>query len=664
MAKKFKAREFKKKLDLIENEFINQTTFPVERKEEFMLKFSYFKTEMKNRWQVAHRTERDFLKKNHDWLQGVIEIPLKCANKPGRPSKSFVDLCERSKRRRTEIVRSDVSTDELVYATQMKLRETGKHDAARVVKDINTSPTRGKKYMKHYKNSSTPTRKQLTPTKALSIFIDASLSRKQYEIIRTSDPKLYPCYSLLQKSKKECYPVKEAYRVTESCAEVSLQELLNHTSQRLVLYLDDVLNTITTEEKASLELIYKWGCDGSQQTEYKQKFENSSNCDAYIFQSSLVPLQLTCRSNKKVIWQNPTPSSPRFCRPMRIRFVHETVDITNDEIRYFNEQIVNLEETVIQNATEQVSIKHTMLFTMVDGKVCNSATQTKSTMRCFICKATSKDFNNLVETKEVDYRNLKFGLSTLHARIRFFEFLLHISYKISIKKWQMRTQADKDATKQRKAEIQKQFKTRLGLIVDVPKVGYGNSNDGNTSRRFFENAQVSSEITGIDLRLITRFAVILEVISSGFKINIEKFSTFCRDTAILYVELYSWHPMSPTVHKVLVHGPLVIQHALLPIGTLSEEAAEARNKHFRNYRKNFARKFSREDCNLDVLNRLLLTSDPFMSSIRIQVKKKAKPFSATALEMLLPSQFGSDEENMVGEDNSSDDEEGWELSSD
>lgn len=67
----------------------------------------------------------------------------------------------------------------------------------------------------------------------------------------------------------------------------------------------------------------------------------------------------------------------------------------------------------------------------------------------YICKATSKDFNNLAETKEDDYRNFKFGLSTLHARIRFFKFLLHIS----IKKWQMRTQADKDATKLRKAEI-------------------------------------------------------------------------------------------------------------------------------------------------------------------------------------------------------------------
>lgn len=52
------------------------------------------------------------------------------------------------------------------------------------------------------------------------------------------------------------------------------------------------------------------------------------------------------------------------------------------------------------------------------------------------------------------------------------------------------------------------------------------------------------------------------------------------DTAKLYVQLYPWYPMTPTVHKILIHGATVIENALLPIGQLSEEAAEARNKHF------------------------------------------------------------------------------------
>lgn len=85
------------------------------------------------------------------------------------------------------------------------------------------------------------------------------------------------------------------------------------------------------------------------------------------------------------------------------------------------------------------------------------------------------------------------------------------------------------------------------------------------------------------------------------------------------MNLYDWHPMTPTMHKILVHGAVIIEKALLPIGQLSEEAAEARNKHFRCYRQDFARKFSRENYNQDVFNRLLLSSDLLLSIYSVSV---------------------------------------------
>lgn len=91
--------------------------------------------------------------------------------------------------------------------------------------------------------------------------------------------------------------------------------------------------------------------------------------------------------------------------------------------------------------------------------------------------------------------------------------------------------------------------------------------------------------------------------------------------------------MSPTVHKVLIHGPTVVAKALLPIGQLSEEVAEARNKHFRLYRLNFSRKHLRINCNTDIINRLLLTS-----KIIPKPRKLSKPFSKETLNMLLPSE--------------------------
>lgn len=150
----------------------------------------------------------------------------------------------------------------------------------------------------------------------------------------------------------------------------------------------------------SLELISKWGCDGSQQAEYKQKFSRNNDSDCNVFQTSFVPLRLICSINRKVIWQNPTPSSPRYCRPIRIRFVKESVDVINDEVNYMQTKIENLIETKIErNIT--ISVKHTLLFTMIDSKVCNATTSTRSTMKCYICGATSKDFNNLINRKEI-----------------------------------------------------------------------------------------------------------------------------------------------------------------------------------------------------------------------------------------------------------------------
>ena len=255
-------------------------------------------------------------------------------------------------------------------------------------------------------------------------------------------------------------------------------------------------------------------------------------------------------------------------------------------------------------------------------------------------------------------------------------------------KWQLRSEGEKAIVKQRKLEIQEEFLTKMGLLVDVPKPGCGNTNDGNMRRRCFADPELAGAITGIDVNLIYRFKVILEVISSGHKINTEKYSKYATDTAEMYVRLYPWHPMTPTMHKISIHGAIVIENALPPIGQLSEEAAEAHNKYFRLYRQktghdphspkccvvlyivcfvsfcvlfvckcvlyychrvttqlqltnisyqNFARKFSRVSCKLDVLNTLLLSSDPVITGMRPVPRTKTQPFLAETVDMLLPA---------------------------
>ncbi|GBN29307.1 hypothetical protein AVEN_216052-1 [Araneus ventricosus] len=63
-------------------------------------------------------------------------------------------------------------------------------------------------------------------------------------------------------------------------------------------------------------------------------------------------------------------------------------------------------------------------------------------------------------------------------------------------------------------------------------------------------------------------------------------------------------------------------HEHLPIGQLSEEAAEATNKHFRLNRSKYVQNSSREHYNMDIINRLLLVWDPFSSPSKQVIKEE------------------------------------------
>jgi hypothetical protein len=105
--------------------------------------------------------------------------------------------------------------------------------------------------------------------------------------------------------------------------------------------------------------------------------------------------------------------------------------------------------------------------------------------------------------------------------------------------------------------------------------------------------------------------------------------------------------MPASVHKILLHGADVIKHCLLPIGELSEEASEARNKQYKSFREHFTRKTSRIDTNIDLLHRLIVTSDPVISSIRPYPSKKMVLLSSEVLTLLTCSDPITPEKNVV-----------------
>ncbi|XP_060800854.1 uncharacterized protein LOC132903670 [Amyelois transitella] len=598
-------------------------------------KLSAFKSQYKSRWAKASRTENKFSINNKEWLETSISFPrTKSTLKRGRPVTSFENSSDNSKRAKTKQLRESMTSKELVYAACMSLRSEGQVQASKVIKDISKHPEQAKAYKEAYQKSLKP-QELVSAEDALSDMIEAKLSREAYNVIRRRAPEKFPSYKLVQAAKKLCYP--HDITVTETSASVKLQSLLDHTSMRLCQTLIPVINTLNDDLDRCNEicLVSKWGFDGSSgHSSYKQAFQDSAATDSAVFITCLVPLRLV--ANDIVIWQNPSPASTRYCRPIKIEFQKESVDVSIQENREIENQISNLRESTVNIENKTLKIRYELILSMVDGKVCNALTETTSTMKCFLCGATSKLFNNIDEMvkRDVNTDNLRFGLSILHGWIRCFECLLHLAYKLPIARWQARGKDDKQIVSENKTRIQTEFRKKCGLIVDKPKPGFGNSNDGNTARRFFQNPELSAEITHIDIDLIKKMHIILITISSGFDIDSEKYRLFALNTARYFVSLYPWYNMPPTLHKYLIHGPEIISFATLPIGQLTEESQEARNKDFKRYREHHSRKCSRQQSNRDIFNFFLLSSDPVITSKQKPVKNKVKNIPQEALFML------------------------------
>ena len=137
----------------------------------------------------------------------------------------------------------------------------------------------------------------------------------------------------------------------------------------------------------------------------------------------------------------------------------------------------------------------------------------------------------------------------------------------------------KHIVERRKKLIQTRCREELSLLVDFPKQGFGNTNDGNTARRAFEDAEIFLDITGVKVELIVCFRTILNAVFSGFSLNSEAVTKYCLETTDLIIKEYNWFVIPPSVHKLLEHCVQVSSSLELPIGFYSGvlESSEQRN---------------------------------------------------------------------------------------
>lgn len=619
------------------------------QKKQIQNKIKLMSCKLSERWTASSSRIDRFLTLNGKWLQegqlclSVIEPKIQISSNPstssrGRPIKGFDQCSVKTKRRKVQDLLNTRSTSEIAYAAEVAVRATGKKDAASIIKELSSaSPKRASTFKKIRQKDSQ--QRVLTSDEALAHYVDTKMTTHAYKLTRKRAINvghyIFPSFHSLKRSKQSCYPPDETIAISETFAEIKLQGILDHTAQRLCKAQEEVFKRLLPGD--SYTLVSKWGCDGSSgHSNYKQKFQTVECNDEFLFIISFVPLKIEENNeNKTVAWYNPRTSSTRYCRPIKILFSKETSETTQIECEKIKAQIEHLNPTKVYIEGTEIAISHKLLLTMVDGKVCNSLTENKSTQTCYICGATPKQMNSYEARIPINTEYFSFGLSTLHAWIRTFEFFLHISYRINLKKWQIRGVREKELLVTRQNEIKMRFKKEMGLIVDQPKPGCGSTNDGNTARRFFRNYELSADITGVDQILIKKFGIILKAISSGYDIDLEKFEKFATDTKALYLSLYSWYFMSATVHKLLCHGKDIIQSCIVPIGQLSEEAQEARNKDCRRFRERHTRKCSRESTNKDLLSMLLITSDPVINTYRELPRKPASSLDPEVLELLL-----------------------------
>lgn len=254
-------------------------------------------------------------------------------------------------------------------------------------------------------------------------------------------------YNNIKKSKREC-SVKTEF-LTDSEIYAPLQVMLDKTAERLC---DAVANDWSENCLRNLELTMNLGFDSSSgHLDPHQKFEESktltedivSNAQQSLFVTSINTIQLeSCcdeELEKKRIWINPTPQSIRFTRPLRLSFEKETNEAIETEHKRLTDEIKRLTVHRFKMVNNKlVRVKYIVTKTLFDGKCVNTLVGNTATCRCPMCLRTSHQFGNLNDDFEPNDSSLYFGLSLLHAEIKTFEHLIHLSYRLELKVWDIR----------------------------------------------------------------------------------------------------------------------------------------------------------------------------------------------------------------------------------
>lgn len=112
--------------------------------------------------------------------------------------------------------------------------------------------------------------------------------------------------------------------------------------------------------------------------------------------------------------------------------------------------------------------------------------------------------------------------------------------------------------------------------------------------------------------------ILVAINQTQYRLHPEIFQEYAHSTYRLFVRLYGWMRISPSVHKVLAHAGEIQERMEISVGAASESGAELCHKIRKDIRRNFTRKTSRQDQLADLFARCMDLTDPVISEAAIK----------------------------------------------
>ncbi|KAJ8678395.1 hypothetical protein QAD02_014182 [Eretmocerus hayati] len=511
---------------------------------------------------------------------GILQPPKKSAGRPRRRKCNFVGG-GRKKKQKGEAM--SVSR-ERTLAREIFKGLWKDHDHLVVQRVFELYKKKERKDQELLKNTAFAEKKKSvtrhTEESALAFYLERRFSKHHYSAMvkdhnQRSDMKrgqnIYPSYKVVSRAKKKCLPA--GIQVSEREVFTPLQDLANKTAERLC---ESVARGWSRKALKKVKLVCSGGFDSSSgHSNSHQKCANPENeindATQSLFVTSMSPLQLVSESDTNTgeyKWCNSTPLSYRYCRPVRIACEKETKEAILQEYNRMKSEVDNLHSHTFKMANgKDVEVIFEFHLTMFDVKCVSTILEVPATQRCPTCARTTHEFGNKDLSFFVEDNNkaLDLGIALLHAEMKMFKHLLHLSYRLNIEVW----------------AVSLQYK---GFVQDL--------------------------------------ADILILFKPKKRVDYTLLEDYCWRVYWQHYELYPWSHMNVSIHKLLMHDCQVAKKLPLPVCYFSEDSQEAWHKFYRRNMVEHARQYSKEAQLSDVYNRAIYDTDPLISNILLEERSQ------------------------------------------